>query len=137
MSGIPGSAHANLGLGGLVILGGAIGYLKKGSVPSIAAGVTFGSLLIGSGYMIAKTDAQYQAHLLVRTDTVVRWKILTCRSIRLTFIFFVPSKKGFWHRWYYGTWNGAAVHEDRQVHARRAGRSPRSCLLCLQRQKKP
>ena len=65
MSGIPGSAHANLSLGGLVIIGGAIGYLKKGSVPSLAAGLTFGSLLIGSGYMIAKTDSQYQAHLLV------------------------------------------------------------------------
>lgn len=62
--GIPGSAHANLGLGSLVIVGGAVGYLKKGSVPSIAAGGVFGSLLLGSGYMIAKTDNIYEGHAL-------------------------------------------------------------------------
>lgn len=64
MSGIPGSAHLNLSLGGLVMLGGAVGYVRKGSTPSLIAGVAFGSLLIGSGYMIAKTDSQYQGHLL-------------------------------------------------------------------------
>ena len=62
--GIPGSAHANLGLGGLVMVGGAVGYFKKGSVPSLAAGLGCGSLLLASGYMIAKTDHQYEAHLL-------------------------------------------------------------------------
>ena len=69
MSKIPGSAHANLGLGGLVIIGGAVGYLKKGSKPSLVAGLTFGSLLLGSGYMIAKTDSQYEAHLLATGTT--------------------------------------------------------------------
>ena len=64
MSGIPGSAHANISLGGLVIIGGAMGYIKKGSTPSLVAGLTFGSLFLGSAYMIAKTDSQYQAHLL-------------------------------------------------------------------------
>ena len=69
MSGIPGSAHVNLSLGGLVMLGGAIGYVKKGSTPSLIAGVTFGSLLVGSGYLIAKTDLQYQGHSLATASS--------------------------------------------------------------------
>mmetsp|Transcript_1674 Transcript_1674/g.2401 ORF Transcript_1674/g.2401 Transcript_1674/m.2401 type:complete len:117 (+) Transcript_1674:111-461(+) len=64
MSKIPGVAHLNLSLGGLVIVGGTIGYLKKGSKVSMIAGLGVGSLLIGSGYMIAKTDKVYEAHLL-------------------------------------------------------------------------
>lgn len=63
--GIPGSAHVNLSLGGLVMVGGAMGYVRKGSTPSLIAGLTFGSLLLGSGYMIAfSDDSQYQGHLL-------------------------------------------------------------------------
>ena len=62
--GIPGSAHANLGLGGLAIVGGAVGYLRKGSKPSLLAGLTVGSIFLGSGYMIAQTDRQYEAHLM-------------------------------------------------------------------------
>lgn len=64
MSNIPGSAHANLALGGLVIAGGAVGHLRKGSRISLAAGLTVGSLLLGSGYLIARTDRQYEAHCL-------------------------------------------------------------------------
>jgi uncharacterized membrane protein (UPF0136 family) len=62
--GIPGSAHLNLSLGGMVIVGGAMGYVKKGSKVSLIAGVTLGSLLMGSGYIIAKTDSVYEGHLL-------------------------------------------------------------------------
>ena len=32
----PGSAHLNFSLGGLVALGGAMGYMKKGSTMSLA-----------------------------------------------------------------------------------------------------
>jgi len=62
--GIPGAAHPNLGLGGRGIVGGDVGYVRKGSTPSLVAGLACGSLLLGSGYMIAKTDSQYEAHLL-------------------------------------------------------------------------
>ena len=61
---IPGSAHMNLSLGGLIIVGGAVGYLRKGSKASLAAGLTAGSLLLGSSYLIAKTDNVYEGHLL-------------------------------------------------------------------------
>ena len=61
---IPGSAHPSLGLGALVILGGTAGYIRKGSKPSLGAGLVFGGLLIGSGYMIATTDKQFEGHAL-------------------------------------------------------------------------
>ena len=66
---IPGAAHPNLGLGSLVMAGGVVGYLRKGSTPSLVAGMTFGSLLLGSGYMITTSDAQYEAHLLATTTS--------------------------------------------------------------------
>ena len=61
---IPGSAHLNLSVGGLTVVGGLMGYVKKGSQISLIAGLSMGSLLLASGYMIAKTDYIYEAHLL-------------------------------------------------------------------------
>mmetsp|Transcript_23031 Transcript_23031/g.54657 ORF Transcript_23031/g.54657 Transcript_23031/m.54657 type:complete len:126 (+) Transcript_23031:367-744(+) len=58
-----GSSHLNFTLGGLVMAGGAMGYAKKGSVPSLVAGLTFGGLLLGSGILINKGDC-YEGHLL-------------------------------------------------------------------------
>ena len=59
----PGSAHLNFTLGGIVLVGGAMGYAKKRSVPSLAAGLTFGGLLIGSGILISKNES-FQGHAL-------------------------------------------------------------------------
>jgi len=63
MSKIPGSAHMNFSVGGLVMIGGAMGYFKRGSKVSLLAGLTFGSLLVGSGVMISG-DQQYEGHAL-------------------------------------------------------------------------
>lgn len=41
-----------------------MGYLKKGSKASAIAGFGLGSLLLGSGYLIAKTDNIYEGHCL-------------------------------------------------------------------------
>jgi uncharacterized membrane protein (UPF0136 family) len=59
----PGSAHPAFGLGALTMLGGAVGYFKKGSKASLGAGVVCGGLLIGSGVMISGEN-QYNGHLL-------------------------------------------------------------------------
>lgn len=59
----PGSAHLNFSVGGLVAVGGIVGFAKKGSKASLLAGVTFGGLLIGSGIMISG-ESQYQGHAL-------------------------------------------------------------------------
>jgi uncharacterized membrane protein (UPF0136 family) len=64
MGEIPGSALVNLGLGGLVLVGGSYGYLKKGSMVSLLAGLAIGSLLMGSGCLIVTTDHIYEAHIL-------------------------------------------------------------------------
>mmetsp|Transcript_27061 Transcript_27061/g.39985 ORF Transcript_27061/g.39985 Transcript_27061/m.39985 type:complete len:116 (-) Transcript_27061:49-396(-) len=63
MSKIPGSAHLNFSFGGLAILGGAAGYFRKGSTVSLIAGLTCGSLLLGSGYMICN-DREHHGHML-------------------------------------------------------------------------
>ena len=63
MSKIPGSAHLNFSLGGLAIVGGAIGFMRKSSKISLVAGLTFGSLFLGSGYLISN-DREYEGHVL-------------------------------------------------------------------------
>jgi uncharacterized membrane protein (UPF0136 family) len=68
MSSIPGSAHMNFSVGGLVLVGGAMGYLKKGSKVSLLAGLTFGGLLVGSGVMIAG-ESQYHGHALATSTS--------------------------------------------------------------------
>lgn len=61
--GPPGAAHPCFGLGGLLILGGTFGYVKKGSLPSLGAGLVTGSLLIGSGILISG-EHQFEGHSL-------------------------------------------------------------------------
>ena len=61
---IPGSAHVNLSLGTLVLVGGGLGYARKGSHASLVSGLVVGSLLLSSGYLIAKTDQVYEGHVL-------------------------------------------------------------------------
>ena len=63
MSKIPGSAHLNISLGGLTIVGGAVGFWRKASKISLVAGLTFGALFLGSGYLIAN-DREYEGHVL-------------------------------------------------------------------------
>lgn len=63
MGSIPGSAHPAFGFGALTIVGGMVGYLKKGSKASLGAGVFCGGLLVGSGLMISG-ESQYGGHSL-------------------------------------------------------------------------
>ncbi len=57
----PGSAHPAFSFGGLTIVGGAVGYFKKGSKASLGAGLACGSLLIGSGLLISNS-MEYEGH---------------------------------------------------------------------------
>jgi uncharacterized membrane protein (UPF0136 family) len=68
MSNIPGGAHLNLTVGALTIIGGAVGYIRRGSKASLAAGLSMGGLLLGSGYLIAYSDDKvYHGFLLGAT----------------------------------------------------------------------
>ena len=60
---LPGPVHLNSALGALTATGGAMGYFKKGSVPSLMAGSICGTLLIGSGVLITKNEP-FQGHAL-------------------------------------------------------------------------
>lgn len=44
----------NSGVGGLVAAGGLMGFIKAGSKASLIAGSTFGGLMLGASYLIAK-----------------------------------------------------------------------------------
>ena len=47
-----GASHVNLTLGGLVTVGGLMGYMKRKSVMSAVAGGAVGAVYFGSAYMI-------------------------------------------------------------------------------------
>ena len=81
MSKIPGSAHPCFGLGGLTILGGAMGYAKKGSKASLGAGLVFGGLLIGSGMLIVE-DKHYEGHGLALSSSAVMSLSMGARYIK-------------------------------------------------------
>jgi uncharacterized membrane protein (UPF0136 family) len=76
----PGSAHLNFTLGGIVALGGAMGYFKKGSTMSLVAGLTVGSVLIGSGVLITRNEA-LQGHLLAVGGTGVMTAAMAHRYV--------------------------------------------------------
>jgi uncharacterized membrane protein (UPF0136 family) len=65
----------------LVGIGGAIGYLKKGSTPSLVAGLTFGSLLIGSGVLISKNEA-FTGHALASATTGIMTAAMAQRFLK-------------------------------------------------------
>ena len=53
---LPGSAHLNFTMAGLMGVGGFAGYFKAKSMPSLIAGVACCSLYGGAGYLIKEGD---------------------------------------------------------------------------------
>jgi uncharacterized membrane protein (UPF0136 family) len=76
----PGSAHLNLTLGGLAIVGGAMGFVRTGSTPSLVAGWTFGGLLVGSSVMISNGEC-YEGHVLASGVTGLMTVAMGYRSL--------------------------------------------------------
>lgn len=76
----PGSAHLNFTLGGLVAVGGAVGYFKRGSVPSLVAGLAFGGLLVGSGVLITNGES-FQGHALASGVTGIMTAAMARRFV--------------------------------------------------------
>eukprot|EP00924_Labyrinthula_sp_SR-Ha-C_P001059 maker-scaffold_7-snap-gene-12.35-mRNA-1 protein AED:0.03 eAED:0.03 QI:80/0/0.5/1/1/1/2/91/110 len=61
MSKVTGEAHIPLGMSVVLYVGGALGYTKSKSVPSLIAGITFGTGFVAAGYLISKGEGK-QGH---------------------------------------------------------------------------
>ena len=69
------------GMGGLVLVGGAVGFLRRGSTASLMAGTVVGSLYLGSGWLISKGEAR-DGHLLAATTSAVLAGSMGARAAR-------------------------------------------------------
>eukprot|EP00510_Aplanochytrium_minuta_P009782 CAMPEP_0184063352 /NCGR_PEP_ID=MMETSP0957-20130417/835_1 /TAXON_ID=627963 /ORGANISM="Aplanochytrium sp, Strain PBS07" /LENGTH=109 /DNA_ID=CAMNT_0026360309 /DNA_START=111 /DNA_END=437 /DNA_ORIENTATION=- len=58
MSRVTGEAHAALGMSALLFVGGALGYARGKSIPSLVAGTAFGTGYAISGWLISKGDGK-------------------------------------------------------------------------------
>lgn len=63
-----GMDHPAFTLSALCAIGGVMGYARKGSFPSLVAGVAFSALYGGAGYLL-KQNADYGLELALGTST--------------------------------------------------------------------
>ncbi|CAG9463988.1 unnamed protein product [Pedinophyceae sp. YPF-701] len=75
----PGSAHPSLLMSGLLGLGGAIGFLKKRSVPSLVGGLTLGAAFFYSGHLIASGESPATGHDVALAASVVTAAMMGAR----------------------------------------------------------
>lgn len=90
----------------IVMAGGVIGYMTAGSIPSLIMGITFGLLLLGSGWALTKksTLAHFSAVTLSTILALfflyrfgITWKIMPAGmmaaiSLLVLGYFFMPRK---------------------------------------------
>ncbi|KAG7664297.1 uncharacterized protein J8A68_002155 [[Candida] subhashii] len=65
-----GMDHPALTLSGLCAVGGIMGYTKKGSFPSLVAGLTFSAIYGTAGYLL-RQNADYGLELALGASTVL------------------------------------------------------------------
>lgn len=62
--------HPAFSLSGLCVVGGVMGYLRKGSVPSLVAGTTFGVIYAAAGYLL-KQNADWGLELALGASSTL------------------------------------------------------------------
>ncbi|KAL2711052.1 hypothetical protein KLU848_0289 [Kluyveromyces marxianus] len=62
--------HPSYTLAALATIGGTMGYVRKGSVPSLIAGLTFGGIYGYAGYLL-KQNADYGLELALGASSVM------------------------------------------------------------------
>lgn len=62
--------HPAFTLSGLCAIGGAMGYMRKGSVPSLVAGIVLGSTYAFLGYLL-KNNADYGLEIALASSAVL------------------------------------------------------------------
>uniref|UniRef100_A0A6S8AEH9 Transmembrane protein 14C n=1 Tax=Aplanochytrium stocchinoi TaxID=215587 RepID=A0A6S8AEH9_9STRA len=60
---VSGEAHASLGMSALLFSGGALGYARGKSIPSLVAGSVFGTGYAISGWLLSRGDGK-EGHTL-------------------------------------------------------------------------
>lgn len=96
--------HPSFTLAALTVIGGSMGYWRKGSVPSLAAGLVFGSTYAVAGYLLRK-NAEGGLELALGASSVM---LLTglIRGVPSRFAKPVPlvltALGGFGTAYYYG-----------------------------------
>mmetsp|Transcript_16828 Transcript_16828/g.41399 ORF Transcript_16828/g.41399 Transcript_16828/m.41399 type:complete len:110 (-) Transcript_16828:292-621(-) len=66
---IPGEAHPTFAVGGLVLGGGLLGFLKSGSKASLIGSSVVSAAYAGAGYLITNGDG-FQGHALASTAAI-------------------------------------------------------------------
>ncbi|KAF0853121.1 mitochondrial transmembrane protein 14C-like protein [Andalucia godoyi] len=80
-SNMPGEAHLPFSMALLVAAGGLMGYAKAKSVPSLAAGLGFGALFTGAGYLI-QSGKEKEGHDLATVLSVALTAVMGARALR-------------------------------------------------------
>lgn len=75
-----GSAHPNLAMAALSSVGGIMGFVKKGSKPSLAAGLLFGGIYGYSAYLVNTNEET--GHDIASVASVVLAGTMGSRALR-------------------------------------------------------
>ncbi|ESX00984.1 putative membrane protein [Ogataea parapolymorpha DL-1] len=62
--------HPSFTLGGLCLIGGAMGFARKRSMPSLIAGVSMSALYFTAGYLL-KNNMEWGIHTALATSAVL------------------------------------------------------------------
>lgn len=82
-----GEAHASLGVGVFVLLGGVAAFVRRGSTASLVASGVVGSSYLAASYLISSNKAPGEGHLLAGATGVALGGAMGARFYRTGKVF--------------------------------------------------